>query len=173
MRTMWVGVIAACIMLAFETTKQFFHPKITIWTSHGITILFTTLMAGFIGLVLLKIEERFHLELASREECYRLLFEEHRRRAEEALRQSEEQYRLLFESNPLPMWVFNRSDLRFLAVNEAAVRHYGFSRQEFLAMTIAEIRPEEDIPALLKATSGTPLFGGIERRTARSLTSRL
>jgi hypothetical protein len=48
MRAIWVGVLAACIMLAFETTKQFFHPKITIWTSHGVTSLFTALMAGLL-----------------------------------------------------------------------------------------------------------------------------
>jgi diguanylate cyclase (GGDEF)-like protein/PAS domain S-box-containing protein len=75
------------------------------------------------------------------------------KRAEEALRQSETQYRLLFDGNPVPMWVFDRENLRFLTVNEAAVRHYGFSRREFLAMTIADIRPEEDIPELLAATA--------------------
>jgi diguanylate cyclase (GGDEF)-like protein/PAS domain S-box-containing protein len=73
-----------------------------------------------------------------------------RRRAEEALHKSEVQYRLLFESNPFPMWVFDRKTLRFLAVNKAAVRQYGFTREEFLAMTIADIRPEEDVPDLLK-----------------------
>lgn len=71
----------------------------------------------------------------------------------EALRQSEIAYRLLFDSNPLPMWVFERKTLKFLAVNEAASRQYGFSSREFLAMTIADIRPGEDIPALLKATA--------------------
>ena len=64
-----------------------------------------------------------------------LALERDEKRAEDALRQSELQYRLLFDSNPLPMWVFDRSTLRFLTVNEAAVRHYGFSRLEFLAMT--------------------------------------
>ena len=68
------------------------------------------------------------------------------------------QYRLLFENNPLPMWVFDCKTLKFLAVNEAAIRLYGFSRQEFLSMTIADIRPEEDIPALLKATA-QPIHG--------------
>jgi diguanylate cyclase (GGDEF)-like protein/PAS domain S-box-containing protein len=63
---------------------------------------------------------------------------------------SEEQYRLLFESNPLPMWVFDQETLRFLAVNEAAIRKYGFTEEEFLAMTIAEIRPEEEIAALME-----------------------
>jgi diguanylate cyclase (GGDEF)-like protein/PAS domain S-box-containing protein len=77
----------------------------------------------------------------------------HQKRAEEALLQSETQYRLLFESNPLPTWVFARKTLKFLAVNEAAIRHYGFSRRQFLGMTIADIRPEEDIPALLEATA--------------------
>jgi diguanylate cyclase (GGDEF)-like protein/PAS domain S-box-containing protein len=76
-----------------------------------------------------------------------------RKRAEEALRQSENQYRLLFDINPLPMWVFDRKTLKFLTVNEAAIQHYGFSRREFLAMTIADIRPEEEIPDLLKATA--------------------
>jgi hypothetical protein len=71
------------------------------------------------------------------------------RRAEEALRHSEERYRLLFEANPQPMWVFDRETLTFLAVNQAAVDHYGWSREEFLAMTVKDIRPPEEIPALM------------------------
>ena len=55
----------------------------------------------------------------------------------------------LFEANPHPMWVFDTETLGFLAVNDAAVAHYGWSREEFLAMTIADIRPAEDMPALL------------------------
>ena len=74
-------------------------------------------------------------------------------KANEGLRTSEAQYRLLFESNPMPMWVFDRNSLRFLAVNEAAIRHYGYSRDEFLAMTIADIRPQEDIPKLMEAVA--------------------
>ncbi len=73
-----------------------------------------------------------------------------RKEAVERLRKSEIQYRLLFDSNPIPMWVFDRSTLRFLAVNQAAIREYGFSEQEFLAMTVADIRPREDIPNLSK-----------------------
>jgi PAS domain S-box-containing protein len=72
-----------------------------------------------------------------------------RRRAEEALAASEEHYRLLFEKNPLPMWVFDLETLRFLTVNEAAVRHYGYSRDAFLQMTMKDIRAEEDVPVLL------------------------
>jgi diguanylate cyclase (GGDEF)-like protein/PAS domain S-box-containing protein len=71
------------------------------------------------------------------------------RRAEQFLAKSEEQYRLLFESNPIPMWVFDRKTLRFLAVNHAAIRQYGYTEREFLATTIADIRPTDDIPALL------------------------
>ncbi len=74
-----------------------------------------------------------------------------RRRAEQALRESEERYRLLFENNPQPMWVFDNETLGFLAVNDAACRHYGYSRKEFLAMTIGDIRPAEEIPALLQS----------------------
>ncbi len=64
-------------------------------------------------------------------------------RAEEDLRSSEKQYRLLFHSNPNPMWVFDLETLAFLEVNEAAVQHYGYSREEFLAMTITDVRPPE------------------------------
>jgi PAS domain S-box-containing protein len=72
-----------------------------------------------------------------------------RKRFEEALRDSEERYRLLFESTPQPIWVYNEDTLAFLAVNEAATRTYGYSRDEFLSMTINDIRPQEDIPTLM------------------------
>jgi diguanylate cyclase (GGDEF)-like protein/PAS domain S-box-containing protein len=71
------------------------------------------------------------------------------KRAEEVLEKSEEQYQLLFEHNPIPMWVFDRNTLRFLAVNHAAIRQYGYTEQEFLVATIADIRPKEEIAALL------------------------
>jgi diguanylate cyclase (GGDEF)-like protein/PAS domain S-box-containing protein len=73
-----------------------------------------------------------------------------RKRAETALRASEHRYRALFELNPLPMWVYDIETLCFTAVNDAAVRHYGFSREEFLAMKITEIRPAEDVPDVLE-----------------------
>lgn len=79
---------------------------------------------------------------------------ETRKRIEEALHDSEEQYRLLFESNPHPMWVYDLETFYFLAVNRAAIYHYGYSREEFLAMTIKDIRPLEDITALLDSISG-------------------
>jgi two-component system, cell cycle sensor histidine kinase and response regulator CckA len=72
-----------------------------------------------------------------------------RKLAEDALRDSEERYRLLFDSNPLPLWVYDVETLSFLAVNNAAIRNYGYSGEEFLTMTIADIRPAQDVPALL------------------------
>ncbi|MFN4259028.1 MAG: PAS domain S-box protein [Gemmataceae bacterium] len=71
-----------------------------------------------------------------------------RRHALEQLRQGEEKFRLLFDLNPHPMWVFDLDTLEFLAVNHKAVEHYGYSRDEFLSMTILNIRPEEDVPRL-------------------------
>ena len=55
-----------------------------------------------------------------------------RRRAEELLQESEDRHRKLFDNNPHPTWVFDRETLHFLAVNAAAVRKYGYSRDEFL-----------------------------------------
>jgi len=72
-----------------------------------------------------------------------------RKQFEEALRDSEERYRLLFESTPQPIWVYNEDTLGFLAVNEAATRIYGYTRDEFLSMTVNDLRPQEDIPTLM------------------------
>lgn len=71
-----------------------------------------------------------------------------RQRAAEQLRASEAQYRLLFASNPHPMWVYDVQTLRFLMVNDAAKERYGYSEEEFLRMTIRDIRPSEDVPRL-------------------------
>lgn len=71
------------------------------------------------------------------------------RSSQEMLRASEEQYRLLFEDNPNPMCFYDPQTLRFLDVNHAIIKSYGYSREEFLSMTIKEIRPPEDIPALM------------------------
>ena len=67
---------------------------------------------------------------------------------------------LLFAANPIPMWVFDTETLQFLAVNAAAVAKYGFSREEFLGMTIADIRPPEDVAALI-ADVRTPTGAGL------------
>jgi diguanylate cyclase (GGDEF)-like protein/PAS domain S-box-containing protein len=73
-----------------------------------------------------------------------------RKRSEAALRESEERHRQLFDNSPHPMWIYDPDTLRFLAVNDAAVRRYGYAREEFLRMTIKDIRPPEEVPALLE-----------------------
>ena len=72
-----------------------------------------------------------------------------RKQVEATLYESEVRYRGLFQANPHPMWVYDLETLAFLQVNDAAVAHYGYRRDEFLAMTIADIRPTEDVPRLL------------------------
>jgi PAS domain S-box-containing protein len=66
------------------------------------------------------------------------------------IKTNEERYRLMFDQSPQPNWIYDTHTLAFLEVNEAAIVHYGYSRAEFLSMTIKDIRPAEDIPLLLK-----------------------
>ncbi|MEP7292528.1 MAG: PAS domain-containing sensor histidine kinase [Chloroflexota bacterium] len=65
----------------------------------------------------------------------------------------DERFRDLFANNPVPMWVYDRDTLAFLDVNEAACAHYGYTRDEFLAMRITDIRPPEEVPRLMKYLS--------------------
>jgi PAS domain S-box-containing protein len=75
-----------------------------------------------------------------------------RKEVELALRDSEERYRLLFESTPQPIWVYDEETLGFLTVNEAAIQTYGYTREEFLSMTIDDIGAQEDTPASMTPT---------------------
>jgi len=72
-----------------------------------------------------------------------------RKREEKTLRASEGQYRTLFEQSPLSKFLYDPGTLRFLAVNETAIAHYGYSREEFLDMTLEDIRPREDARGVL------------------------
>lgn len=74
-----------------------------------------------------------------------------RDKTREILRMNEQKYRLLFENNPLPMWVYDVQSLKYLTVNEAALNKYGYTREEFLSMTIKDIRPKEEIDRLIKS----------------------
>ena len=67
---------------------------------------------------------------------------------EESLRESEKNYKFLFQSNPQPMWVYDKHTLKFLAVNDYAISKYGYSEEEFLSMSLYDIRPEEEFEKL-------------------------
>ncbi|MGA7521771.1 MAG: EAL domain-containing protein [Acidobacteriaceae bacterium] len=77
------------------------------------------------------------------------LLEEQKRQAD----RTSEEYRVLFENNPHPMWIFEMDTLRFLAVNDAAVSRYGYSAEEFRKMTLRDIRPAEEVPAMEDAVA--------------------
>lgn len=64
-------------------------------------------------------------------------------------------WEMLFDQNPIPMWVFDKTTLRFLAVNQEAIRHYGYSGEQFLAMTALDIRPPDDAVAFRKIVRTT------------------
>lgn len=71
----------------------------------------------------------------------------------EVIRAGEERYRLLFDNNPIPSMAYDLQTLRFVDVNEAAVAHYGYTHEEFLALSISDIYPPEEMPALLNILS--------------------
>ena len=72
-----------------------------------------------------------------------------RKQAEQALQESQMRYQELFDSNPHPIWVYDVDTLEFLAVNDETIRRYGYTREEFLEMTVKDVRPPEDVPILL------------------------
>ncbi|MEP6752376.1 MAG: ATP-binding protein [Candidatus Dormiibacterota bacterium] len=78
--------------------------------------------------------------------------------SEEKVVDSERNYRSLFEGHPQPMWLYDIHTLAFLRVNDAAIDRYGYSREEFLTMTIKDIRRPEDVPKFLELTGHPPAF---------------
>lgn len=77
-----------------------------------------------------------------------ILYSIERKKKSIELEESEKRYSNLFHLSPQPMWVYDLETLEFLDVNDAAIEHYGYNREEFMAMTIRDIRSEEDIPEL-------------------------
>ena len=82
-----------------------------------------------------------------------------RQRLEGGLRQSVEEHRALFENNPFPVWVYDGYTLRFLAVNEASVAEYGYTREEFLKMTLMDVQPAEEAQKLIPAVEAGKATG--------------
>jgi hypothetical protein len=84
-----------------------------------------------------------------------------RKQAEQALRSSEEQYRMLFEHSPFPKFLYDHDSRRYLAVNEAAIRNYGYTREEFLDLTVDALQPAADLAHAIEVV--TDLTPGIVR----------
>ena len=74
--------------------------------------------------------------------------------------EAEELFKLVFEDNPVPMWLFDPETLKFLAVNDAAVVHYGYDRESFLKLTLLDIVPQRDRDAIEQAIRNRPGAGG-------------
>lgn len=73
-------------------------------------------------------------------------------KSRKALEEKAEKYKLLFENNPIPMWIISRDTFNVLDVNKSAVKHYGYSREEFLKLNAIDLRPAEDIDKYLTWT---------------------
>lgn len=90
------------------------------------------------------------LDLNRRDELGRLVREFHAmaiqvQHSREELEKKAQNYKLLFERNPIPMWIISEETLDVMDVNDAAVDHYGYSREEFLKLNSKDLRPKEDI----------------------------
>jgi two-component system sensor histidine kinase UhpB len=92
------------------------------------------------------VKGKFNGDLLTRAIQYSL----ERKKAEEALLVSEEKYKQMFYQNFFPSWIYDPATLKILEVNDAAIRTYGYDREEFLKLTLKDIRPMEDIPLLMK-----------------------
>lgn len=108
--------------------------------------LFFVLVTGILLFVLINRDIKIARNLYDKEFLSRQKAEESNRK----LTESEKRYKDLFTSNPNPMWVYDLETLQFLDVNEAATSNYGYTKEEFLSLTIKDIRPTDDIPKLME-----------------------
>jgi two-component system cell cycle sensor histidine kinase/response regulator CckA len=97
--------------------------------------------------------------------------------AEMRLKLQEQQYRLLFETNPSPMWVFDTKTLQILAVNEAAIAQYGYSRDEFLKLNLEDLQPKDvtgdQTTTKMEGSLHSPSHSNGQRRHIRKNASRI
>jgi len=133
--------------------SSFYHKSQQMWQA-WIVLLSSLLLTFILAFYLFKklrytaeIERKVSQEIRTNQQLAAEISE--RQQAEAALRESEARYRELFVSNPHPMWIYDLESLAFLDVNDAAILHYGYSDEEFLSMTIKDIRPSEDVSRLL------------------------
>ncbi|MBA4848834.1 PAS domain S-box protein [Emticicia sp. BO119] len=97
------------------------------------------------------------------------LYSIERRKINISLRESEKRYKELFHLNPVPMWVYEINTLQFLDVNQAAIAHYGYSKEEFLKMNILQIRPKESIPEVIETIHEIKNYGKSVKKIWRHL----
>ncbi|WP_162418073.1 PAS domain S-box protein [Cyclobacterium roseum] len=103
------------------------------------------------------VKDELHPDILSRSIIYSI----ERKKVFNRLEESELRYKELFHLSPLPMWVYDKVSLGFLDVNEAAIQSYGYSMEEFLSMTIEDIRPENEKGKLYKALEEGKRVGGL------------
>lgn len=147
------GAILAVLLGALAGVLFWQYPIETVHASVAVAfgMLITGLLLGALLLSLASLHERnvnLGKTLAAVQTESNL-----RHAAEETLHKRETDYHLLFTSNPLPMWVFDLETLRFLIVNDAAMLQYGYSAEEFAAMTIKDIRDPTETGELLEYMS--------------------
>ncbi|HVX25188.1 MAG TPA: PAS domain S-box protein [Parafilimonas sp.] len=74
----------------------------------------------------------------------------------ETLKTEEDKYKWLFNTSPIPMYIYDSENFQFIAVNNAALKQYGYTKKEFLSLDATRIRPADDIPALKAANIAVP-----------------
>lgn len=163
MRQLWPAAVAIPVVvgwLIIEGQRAGFYPAVLNLPFYALAIIvvFSTLI-WITGSSLHRIDIQ---RQGAEEEIRRLNTELEQRVVERTaqleianteLRRLEERYRLLFQNNPHPTWVYDLETLHILDVNDVAIRHYGYSREEFLNLTIKDIRPAEDVPAVLASVA--------------------
>lgn len=131
----------------------------------GVVLVFLLLLAGFYSYLLRRKVSVKTKELSKQIEEKNELFRK--------IKQSQDDYIFLFNQAGLPKWIYEIESYRILEVNEIAIRQYGYSKEEFLSMTIKDIRPKEDVPKLMDLTRrkvkiGKQVYHGVFRHLKKS-----
>lgn len=136
--------ITAVIYYRLFPTPLINHYTIPTWINYSFNLVFINVMCM---LLVQQVIKRMECVIIKESELIGQLADEALEivQLNNRLRESEDYYRYLFAANPIPMWVYDTTTLCFLQVNDAAVGLYGYSREEFLKMTIEEIRPQTEV----------------------------